>query len=135
MANMRQRVSELLGKDIRETTETRGGDHRSPEFHKRATFLVGAPDTADKIVARLKRDAQSDPVVAALAQQVISGDVTPNAAARRMGWRNPRIVLSSPERVAQALRSHYPDPGHRQMLADLLTAPEAQDGPDPAGQE
>lgn len=40
-----------------------------------------AKNDADSILARLKRD---DPT---LAQQVVDGEVSPNAAARQMGWR------------------------------------------------
>ena len=44
---------------------------------ERGTFsTVGKPDTADKVTARLKRD---DP---ALADRVVRGEVSPNAAAR-----------------------------------------------------
>jgi hypothetical protein len=118
MAAMRRRVNHLLGEDVLPTTETRGGDHRSPEYQKRTTFLVGPSDTADKTVARLKRD---DPD---LAQQVIGGEISPHAAARRKGWRKPRIVLSSPDRVARKLRDHFKDPEQRRLLAELLMKPE-----------
>lgn len=52
----------------------------------------------EHVVARLKRD------VPELAERVVSGEVSANAAARQMGWRHPRIVVSSPERVAESLR-------------------------------
>lgn len=71
--------------------------------------------SADHVVARLKRD---DPV---LAEQVVKGEVTPNAAARLKGWRKPRIVLTSPDRIAAALRRHLSDEDVRlvaQLLAD-----------------
>lgn len=70
----------------------------------------GFADTADRVVARLKRD---DPELADL---VVKGAVTPNAAAREKGWRKPRIVLSSPERIADSLRRHMP----REALARLI---------------
>lgn len=71
---------------------------------------AGRPDTADKVTARLKRD---DPK---LAQRVVNGEITPNAAARAKGWRKPRIVLSAPASVAKALRKHMePDD-----LAELI---------------
>lgn len=66
---------------------------------ERDTFIIGRPDTAEKIVARLKRD---DPE---LAERVVRGEVTPNAAALMKGWRHPRIVVTSPEAVAAALRT------------------------------
>ncbi|ETA03635.1 hypothetical protein ThrDRAFT_00758 [Frankia casuarinae] len=39
-----------------------------------------------------------------------------NAAAREMGWRHPRIVVSSPTAVAAALRKHM----SRDDLARLI---------------
>jgi len=54
-------------------------------------------ETVERTIRRLKRD---DPD---LAKQVIAGEVTANAAAREKGWRKPRIVLSTPERVATSL--------------------------------
>lgn len=66
------------------------------------------------IVARLKRD---DPE---LAEQVVRGETTANAAARAKGWRKPRIVVSSPERTAQSLRKHM-NPDALARLARLLT--------------
>ena len=56
--------------------------------------------TADGILARLKRD---DPETA---QKVINGELTANAAARSKGWRKPRILLTSPESIANGLRKH-----------------------------
>lgn len=72
------------------------------------------PDRASTIVARLKRD---DPE---LAEKVVRGEVSPNAAAREKGWRKPRIILSTPERVADSIRKHMP-PEARRRLAELLT--------------
>lgn len=57
-------------------------------------------DTSDTVLARLKRD---DPD---MAQQVINGELTANAAARSKGWRKPRILLTSPESIANGLRKH-----------------------------
>ena len=75
------------------------------------------PDRVDHVVARLKRD---DP---ALAERVVRGEVTPNAAAREKGWRKPRIVLSTPERVAASLRKWMPREALTR-LAELLSEPE-----------
>ena len=55
----------------------------------------------DGILARLKRDNPD------LAQQVINGEITANAAARIMGWRKPRVLLTSPESVARKLREFF----------------------------
>lgn len=70
-------------------------------------------DATPGIVARLKRD---HPDVAA---EVVAGRMTANAAARQFGWRNPRIVVSSPEAVARSLRRHL-TPDQRRTLARLL---------------
>lgn len=55
-------------------------------------------NSAEYIIGRLKRD---DPELAA---RVVSGELTANAAARQMGIRKPRIVLTSPASIATALR-------------------------------
>jgi len=89
-----------------------------PPINERGTFIsVGRPDSAEKVVARLKRD---DPE---LAERVVSGEVTPNAAAREKGWRKPRIILSSPERIAASLRRYMPREAILR-LAELLTKEE-----------
>ena len=36
-----------------------------------------------------------------MAERVVRGEVTPNAAALEKGWRKPRIVVTSPESVAR----------------------------------
>lgn len=58
---------------------------------------------ADSYVARLKRD---DPD---MAEQVVNGELTANAAARQKGWRKPRISVTSPHSVASRLRQHFTD--------------------------
>jgi hypothetical protein len=72
------------------------------------------PDRAEHIVARLKRD---DPE---LAEKVVRGDITPNAAAREKGWRKPRILLTSPERVAESLRRYMPRDALTRLAQILL---------------
>lgn len=61
------------------------------------------------MVSRLKRD---DPT---LAERVIRGELTPNAAARQAGIRKPRIVVTKPESVAWSLRRYM----SREDLAKL----------------
>jgi uncharacterized protein (DUF885 family) len=56
---------------------------------------------ADAVLSRLKRD---DP---ALAEQVVDGRITSNAAALQKGWRKPKIVLSTPASVAERIRKHW----------------------------
>ena len=65
---------------------------------------------ADGILARLKRDHPD------LAARVVAGDLTANAAALIVGWRKPRVLLTSPESVAAAIRKHWPD----DMVHDLV---------------
>lgn len=85
---------------------------------ERDTFIsVGRPDTKDKVVARLKRD---DP---ALAEQVVNGEVTANAAAREKGWRKPRVVLTSPESIARTLRKHLGPDDIARLIKLLLDEP------------
>jgi hypothetical protein len=66
--------------------------------------------TADDLTSRLKRD---DPE---LAERVVAGDITPNAAAREKGWRKPRIVLTSPDQVARKIRENW----DTEQIADLI---------------
>ena len=70
---------------------------------------TGSTETANGVLARLKRDHPD------LAQQVIDGELTANAAARQLGWRKPRVLLTSPQQVAAKLRDHY----SREDLAEL----------------
>ena len=91
--------------------------HAGPGRGKTLRATKGFEDTADRVVARLKRD---DPDLAA---KVVRGEVTPNAAAREKGWRKPRIILSTPERVAASLRKWMPREALAR-LAELLSEPE-----------
>jgi len=106
-----------LGETVTEIPH--GGDRRSPTFQVRDTQLKRetTADDAERVVARLKRD---DPE---LAEKVVRGEVTPNAAAREKGWRKPRIILSSPERIAASLRRYMPREAILR-LAELLTKEE-----------
>lgn len=72
------------------------------QYGERDTLpTAGRPDTAEKVLARLKRD---DPE---LADRVISGEISKNAAAKQKGWRKPRVVLTSPASVARKLRENF----------------------------
>src|SRR5690606_40855315 len=68
MAAMREQVKRLLLEELPES-QSHGGDRRSNEVHVRATNLNAQTDTAEYVVARLKRD---DP---ALAEKVIRGEL------------------------------------------------------------
>ena len=68
---------------------------------ERTTLSIGPrTETVEREIRRLKRD---DPE---LAERVISGEVSAYAAARTKGWRRPRIVLSTPDRIARSLHKH-----------------------------
>lgn len=77
------------------------GELGSNQHGSRGTGSTQKSDTADAILARLKRDHPD------LAQQVIDGELTANAAAQQLGWRKPRVLLTSPHQVAAKLRDHY----------------------------
>jgi hypothetical protein len=91
-----------------------GGDRKSADYQGRDTTLIGRG--ADYVVARLKRD---DP---GLAEKVVLGEVTSEAAAREKGWRPRRIAvrLDDAESAARTLRKHMTDPSTRRALARLL---------------
>lgn len=109
MATMRQQVRQLLGEAI-EPALSNGGDRRSENLQLSGTQVKR---DAAAITARLKRDNP------ALADQVVRGEVSANAAAREMGWRHPRIVVSSPDRVAEALRRTMPAEDIARLVAIL----------------
>jgi hypothetical protein len=92
------RVKRLLSEEIEPLgPEIHAGPGRGKKTNSGTTGLERG---ADYVVARLKRD---DPT---LAKQVVRGEITANAAARAAGIRRPRIVLSTPERIARSLKRH-----------------------------
>jgi hypothetical protein len=104
------------------------GPHRGSTVTERNTRVrdtnssITQGDNSEYVVSRLKRD---DP---ALAERVVRGEVTPNAAAREKGWRKPRIVLSSPERIADSLSKYMPKEALARLvehLVELLTQDDA----------
>jgi hypothetical protein len=116
MEAMRATVKRLLGEDIEPIGPAiHAGSGRGRKTVRGTKGLTGS-DTVDYIVARLKRDDPS------LAAQVVGGEITANAAARAAGIRKPRIVLSSPERIAASLRRHLP-PEVLAKLRELLQGP------------
>jgi hypothetical protein len=114
MAAMREQVRTLLLAEIAPAL----GNGRPPKENMSATH-VSRQDShaAAAITARLKRD---DP---GLADRVVRGEITPNAAAREKGWRKPRIILTSPERVAEALRHYMTAEDITRLIAALLDPP------------
>jgi len=121
MAQMREQVKRLLLEEIPATAEHGYGPGRGhTEKRDGATNSFPLANTADYVTARLKRDAPE------LAEKVIRGELTPNAAARQMGWRKPRIVVSTPEAVAKALRKHM-TPDQIQALVRLLSQTDSKE--------
>jgi hypothetical protein len=113
-ADLADRVRLLL---LQETPES--SRHRGRTVTERSTrdgdtnSSTTSSNSAEYVVSRLKRD---DPE---LAEKVVRGEVTAHAAAREKGWRKPRVILSTPEKVADSIRKHMsPDARHR--LAELL---------------
>jgi len=122
MAAMREQVRTLLLAEIPVALPA----GRPAEDNMSATHVVRQDShTSSAITARLKRD---DPD---LAERVVRGEVTPNAAAREKGWRKPRIVLSTPERIADSLSRYMPRESLVRLLArltELLTEGDESDG-------
>lgn len=83
---LRGEVARLLAEDV-PAAAAHGGERQTGRAQDGVTILSsGVDNTAEHITARLKRD---DPD---LAEKVVTGEVSPNAAARQKGWRKPRIV-------------------------------------------
>lgn len=132
MATMREQVRSLLLAEIPTALPVgspglSGKAAGSDANGSGTTIRPSASRNADYVTARLKRD---DPD---LADRVVRGEVTPNAAAREKGWRKPRIVLSSPERVAASLRKWMPAES-LSRLARLLLDDDSADPPPPPDQ-
>jgi hypothetical protein len=115
---MRKAIERLIGQDIPQAPPHGFNQYMREEAARYPQEEVPPPpvdkrNSAVKLVARLKRD---DPE---LAERVVKGELTANAAARQKGWRKPRILVSSPERTAESLRKHMPAEA-RQALARLF---------------
>jgi hypothetical protein len=80
MDAMRAEVARLVAKDVQPSLP-----QGRPQKERDTFISVGRPDTKDKVIARLKRD---DP---ALAERVVSGELTANAAT------SPAGPVSQPE--------------------------------------
>jgi len=113
MEAMRSEVRQLLASAIEPAAPSiHAGPGRGHETDG-ATKGFGA-NTAEYVVGRLKRD---DPT---LAERVVRGEVTANAAARQAGIRKPRILLTSPASVAAALRRHMSADDLARLISLLL---------------
>lgn len=111
MAAMREAVRALLLAEV--PSAAAHGEIGRGANRVRGTHSIGNADRVERVVARLKRDAPD------VAERVVAGDLSPNAAAREMGWRRPRIVVSTPERVAEALRRTMPPEDLARLIALL----------------
>jgi hypothetical protein len=124
MAAMRGEVEHLLWAEVPASLPigTPGlSKDAGPDANDRGTNIKPSTgDDARHVVARLKRD---DPELAA---KVVRGEISPNAAAREKGWRKPRIILSTPEKVADSIRKHMPRDARRQLAELLLDEDDAQ---------
>jgi len=137
MATMREQVRTLLAEEIFAISDHRGRIITERNTRDSATISsitdcdsvttpsgkkkAGTGRGSDYLTARLKRD---DPD---LAEKVVRGEITPNAAATEKGWLKPRIALSTPERVAASLRKWMPRESLKR-LAELLTQDEPHTG-------
>lgn len=104
---LRRIVEQLLDEDI-PAANSPGNPHD--------VNVSGTQDKRDSAatVSRLKRD---DPV---LAERVVSGEVTANAAAREKGWRKPRVLLANPNTVARRIRESFTDDQIAAVVALLV---------------
>lgn len=111
LASVEPLARSLLDEEVPRAQEHGGNQHSGV---RGTNSSLPSSDIRARTVARLKRD---DPE---LAERVIRGEVTPNAAAHEKGWRKPRIVLSNPDRIAKSLRRHLPRESLLRLI-ELLT--------------
>jgi hypothetical protein len=111
MTWLRSKVEELFAKDV-EAIGSHGGPRQQDGGQERGTNLPRS-DVAPRVLARLKRDAPE------LAERVVNREVSADAAAREMGWRRPRIVVSTPERIAKSLKRTMPPEDIARLVAIL----------------
>lgn len=103
----------------------------------------GHSDTVDRVLARLKREANPETAqgpcpssrAAEMLDAIRSGAVSPNAAAREMGWRKgpdeaPRVQLSrEPDRAAARLVARFGRDWCRDLVAALDAAVQREGEP------
>jgi hypothetical protein len=95
------KVRKMLRQDI-PVLATHGGNRPTINQVDNINLTVGGSDPA-YVVARLKRD---DP---ALAEQVVNGELSANAAAIKAGIKRPRaqILVDNPDDAIRGLRKHF----------------------------
>jgi hypothetical protein len=119
MEAMRDEVARLIVEDVQPSLPA---VHAGPgRGHKTSSDTTGFESPIGRgveyVVARLKRDRPD------LAERVVSGELTANAAARQAGIRKPRVVLTSPESIAAALRKHLGPDDIARLIKLLLDEP------------
>lgn len=108
--DLAERVQRMFDEEIRPAT-THGGDRRSGAIQVDPVNLkTQGGNSREYVIARLERD---DPQ---LAQQVKRGEITATAASRAKGWKKPQITVSTPERIARALRQHLSEDDLAQLV-------------------
>jgi hypothetical protein len=109
---LKARVQRLLDADVPAARPVGRPDSASNDG---ATNIKA--NSAEYVVARLKRDRPD------LAARVVAGEITANAAAKQAGIRKPRVVLTSPESIARALRKHLDADDIAHLIRLLLGEP------------
>ena len=85
----------------------------------------------ERIIARLKRDAATDPQAQSLLEAVTNRSIRPYAAAKAMGWVKPMrsIPVDTPEAAIRALLRPWPwPPAAGSTIFEIADCPWA-DGP------
>jgi len=76
--------------------------------------------SASYTLKRLARDAENDPEVAEVYNQVKKGSISPNRAAIDLGWRVPTItVRKDPRSAARSLKKLFNDQEIRELIKEL----------------
>jgi hypothetical protein len=100
-----------------------------PQVRKRELAERHGSDTAEYVVARLKRDAEHDERARELLEAVRVGSMKPNAAAVALGWRKkkPTVTLDeTPDRAAARLVERFGAEWCRDLVVALDAAVQRQ---------
>lgn len=107
-----------------QAAQSHGGDRVSEAYQGSDTTLLTGERGSKYVVARLRRDAEKDrpnPQAVELLPKVLAEEISPNAAARVMGWQKPKAVLTTPEQVARKIREHFTPEQIAQLVKLLIT--------------
>jgi hypothetical protein len=109
----RKEIVAELDRDL-EPAAKHGANQHSNQNQDCVAHTPNSPSmTHDSIVSRLKRD---DPE---LAESVVRGEITANAAARAKGWRYPRVELRNPITVAARIKATFTPEQIAQLITEL----------------